>query len=180
MQRLLVDQCGIADLTDLAEEHDTHTVGNKTDDRQVVADKQISQAVLCLNVFEQVEHLALYRYVQRGYRLIADDERRMQRNGSCNSDPLALSAGKLMRITVEEITRHADCIHQLQHPFCQCLFILTNLIRHKRLCNNITHIHTRIEGCIRILEDHLHLPAVRCKFSRLHGRNFHIPVPDIS
>ena len=92
MQRLFVDQRGIADLTDLTEEHDTHTVGNKTDDRQVVADKQIRQAVLCLNVFKQVEHLALYRYVQRGYRLIADDKRRMQCNSSCDSDPLALTA----------------------------------------------------------------------------------------
>ena len=58
----------------MAQEHYTDAVRNKVDDRKIMPDEEIGQAVLLLQVLEQVQHLALHRNIQCGDRFIADDQ----------------------------------------------------------------------------------------------------------
>ena len=68
------------------------------DDGQIVGDEKIRQVALFLQGFQQVDDLRLNGDVQRGDRLIADDELGVQGQRTGNADTLALAAGELMRV----------------------------------------------------------------------------------
>jgi hypothetical protein len=51
-----------------------------------------------LQILEQVDDLGLNRDIQRRDRLIADDEVWIRCNRAGDSDPLALTAGELVRL----------------------------------------------------------------------------------
>ena len=64
---------------------------------QVVADEQQRQAELVLQVRQQVDDLRLDRDVERGDRLVADDQVRPGRERAGDADALALAAGEFVR-----------------------------------------------------------------------------------
>ena len=53
-----------------------------------------------LQVREQVDDLRLDRDVERGDRLVADDEPRLDRERAGDADPLPLAAGEFVRIAL--------------------------------------------------------------------------------
>ena len=61
------------------------------DDGQIVGDEKIRQVALFLQGFQQVDDLCLNGDVQRGDRLIADDELGVQGQRTGNADTLALA-----------------------------------------------------------------------------------------
>ena len=74
-------------LDDLAEIHDGDTMRHVLDDRQIVADEEQRKAELALQILQQVDDLRLDRDVERGDRLVADDQFgfRRQRAGNANA-----------------------------------------------------------------------------------------------
>src|SRR5665213_335467 len=84
---------------DTAQVHDADRAGNVTDNGQIVGDEEVRQSKLSLEPLEQVQDLRLNGYVERGYRLVQHNERRVHREGPGNPDPLPLATGELMRIT---------------------------------------------------------------------------------
>ena len=63
-----------------------------------MADEQIGQPLLFLEVRKQVQDLVLDRHIQCRDRFITDDKLRRSRQRTRNSDPLALPARELVRI----------------------------------------------------------------------------------
>ena len=63
-----------------------------------MADKQIGQLQLLLQVPEQIDDLGLDGYVKGGHGLVADDDLGFNHQGPCNADTLALSAGESVGI----------------------------------------------------------------------------------
>ena len=61
---------------------------------------RVGQTELFLQIFQQVDHLSLDGNIQRGNRLIADDQGRLKGQGAGNTNTLALTAGKFMRVAV--------------------------------------------------------------------------------
>ena len=61
-------------------------------DAEVVGDEQIGEAELLLEILQQVDDLGLDRDVQRRDGLVADDQLGLERERSCDADPLALAA----------------------------------------------------------------------------------------
>lgn len=61
------------------------------DNAQVMGDKYISQVILLLQTVKQVQYLRLDGYVQRGNRLITDDQLGIQGKRPGNIDTLSLS-----------------------------------------------------------------------------------------
>ena len=100
MARVGVDLVAVGQLHDLAQVHDRHTVADVLDDPQVVRDEEVGQAELLLQVLQQVDDLRLDRDVERGHRLVGDDEARLHRQGARDADPLALAAAELVRVAV--------------------------------------------------------------------------------
>ena len=99
-----------------AEVHDGDPVGDVVDDAEVVRDEDVRQVELVLQVVEQVDHLRLDRDVERGDRLVGDDQLRVQRERARDADPLPLSARELVRVAVDVIGREPDDLEQLAHP----------------------------------------------------------------
>ena len=81
-------------------------------DGQVVGDEDVREAVLRLQVLEQVDDLRLDRYVERADRLVAHDELGVQRKSARDPDPLALTAGELVREPVGDVGAQADLAQQ--------------------------------------------------------------------
>ena len=70
------------------------------DDAEIVRDEQQRQVERRLHVAQQIEDLRLDRDVERGRRLVGDDQRRLagQRHGDQHA--LAHAAGELVRVVV--------------------------------------------------------------------------------
>jgi hypothetical protein len=62
------------DLDQLAEIHDRDAVADVLHHREVVGDEEIGEAEALLQVLQQVDDLRLDRHVERGDRLVADDQ----------------------------------------------------------------------------------------------------------
>ena len=84
--------------------------------REVVGDEQVGEPPIALEIGEQVEDLGLHRDVQRGDRLVAHDEGRLHGERAGDADPLALAAGKLVRIAVRVAGVEAHLFQQPSHP----------------------------------------------------------------
>ncbi len=86
------------DLDETAEVHHADAVRHVAHDREVVADEQVGEPEAVLQVAHQVEDLRLHRHVERGGRLVADDEFGIAGKRARDRDALALSAGEFVRI----------------------------------------------------------------------------------
>ncbi|MDT4850998.1 hypothetical protein FQZ97_851660 [compost metagenome] len=71
------------------------------DHREVVADEQVADAELLLQVLHEVEHLGLHRDVERAHGLVGHDELGARDECARDGDALALAAGELVRVLVE-------------------------------------------------------------------------------
>ena len=99
----------------LPQVHDRHTIRNMFDHIQVVRNKQVGQPEFSLQVLQDIEHLGLDGYIQRGDRLIADDKLRTQCQGASNPDPLALSTLEFMGKTPGVIIFETHLFQGLKH-----------------------------------------------------------------
>src|SRR5699024_9647699 len=102
VQRIVVQLIAIGQLDDLAEIHHGDPYGDVSNDRKVVGDEEIGQPELVLQILEQVDDLRLNRDIERGNRLVADDEIRICGERAGDADTLSLTAGELVRVAVGE------------------------------------------------------------------------------
>src|SRR3546814_18007362 len=70
-------------------------------------------AKVTLQVLQEVQHLRLDRHVERGDRLVADQELGPKRERAGDADALALPAGEAMRVAPDVLAVEADQAHQL-------------------------------------------------------------------
>ena len=77
-------------LDDLAEVHHGDTVRHVLDDRKIMADEEQREAEFLLQILQQVDYLRLDRDVERGDRLVADDQFGFGRQSPRDADALAL------------------------------------------------------------------------------------------
>ena len=124
------------------------------DDVQIVRDEQIGQPALGLEFLQQVEHLRLHRLVQRGDRLVQDQQARLERQRAGDVDALALAARQFVRIArAHRRGLQADARHQRTRPGQRVRFGGAVDLRSVR--DRFEHRQPRIERCERILEHHL-------------------------
>ena len=60
-----------------------------------------------LQLDEHVDDLRLDRHVERRHRLVADQQRRLERERARDADALALAAGELVRIALGHVGQQA-------------------------------------------------------------------------
>ncbi len=88
------------------EHHDP--VGEVADDAEVVGDEEVRHALLGLEVDQQVEDRRLHGHVERGRRLVADDDARVARKRAPDRDALLEPARELHRANAQEPLVEAD------------------------------------------------------------------------
>jgi hypothetical protein len=120
----------------------------------------VRQAELRLEVLEQVQDLRLDGHVQRGHRLVGDDEAGPQGERAGDADALALAAAEGVGKAAHILGAEPDAAEQLGHALL-ALAPAADAVDVEGLAHEVEQRHARIEGGERILEDHLHLPAER-------------------
>ena len=131
-------------------------VGDVLDDGQVVGDEQIGQVALFLQLLQQVDDLRLDGHVQRGDRLVADDELGIQRQRAGDADALALAAGELVRIAGLVVGLQAAVVHDLVDIVVK-LVLGDQVVLAHGLADDLADRQARGQAGERVLEDDLHL-----------------------
>ncbi len=111
-------------------------------------------------------------YIEGRYRFIANNEFRFYGQSPGDTDALALAPAELMRIAVDLVRAQSDTVQQLPDPFLDAVSP-GQIVDVQRLGNDITDIHSWIEGAVGILEDNLHLPTQL--FFPLSGKTEYVP-----
>ena len=97
MRGWLEQFAALGDLDNAAEIHHADAARHVPDHGEVVADEEIGEAELVLQVAHQIEDLRLHRDIERRGRLVADDELGFRGQRARDRDPLPLAAGKFVR-----------------------------------------------------------------------------------
>ena len=90
-----------ADLGDAPGVHHRDPVGGLGDHAHVVRDEHHRGAALARQALEQLDDLRLDRHVERGGRLVGDDQARFGAQGERDHHALAHAAGELVRVIAE-------------------------------------------------------------------------------
>ncbi len=98
MLRVAEDLLSGAQLDEFPGAHDGDPCGDLRHHRKAVRDQQVGQAKLLLQFLQQYQHLCTNGNIQRGNRLIGNDQLRPQNQRARDADALALAAGKFVRI----------------------------------------------------------------------------------
>ena len=105
-------------LDDLAGVHHHHPVGARGDHAEVVRDQDHRHLQVAAQAVDQVEDLRLDRHVERGRRLVGDQQLRRAGERHRDHHALAQAAGELVRVVAEPLVgpRHADELEHLARP----------------------------------------------------------------
>ena len=82
---------------------------------EIVRDEDVGEPELVLEVVEEVDDLGLDRHVERGDRLVGDDQPRIQGERTRDADPLSLPARELVWIAVDVGRGEADYLQEPPH-----------------------------------------------------------------
>jgi len=148
--------------------HDDHLLGQLPHDREVVADQQVADAGRVPDVGEQVQHLRLDRHVERGDRLIEDQQLRLGGERPGDRHPLPLPAGQRPGRGGPLPSVEADEPGQFRHPLPAPLR-RPAVVDAQHLVDRGFRAVPRVEAGVRILEDDLHLTAAPPALARGAG-----------
>ena len=150
-------------LYNISKIHNCDLMSKRTNQRQVMTDKQHTDILFFLKAHKKLDHGFLYRNIQCRGSLITYQNLRFQRKCTCNTDTLSLTTTHVMGITVYKISRK---LYHLQ-KFSGLGFFFTFFqfpIIDQWLCKNVHNLHFRIKRSKRILEYHLHVLTVQPGF----------------
>ncbi len=102
------DFFGGADFDDFSPTHHGDAITEIAHYRHGVRDEEIGEAEVALQFFEQVDDLRADADVERGDRLVTDNEPGPQDQSAGNADSLALASGKFMGVAAESGFVEAD------------------------------------------------------------------------
>ena len=151
--------------------HHGDPVGDLGDDAEIVGDEQHRHATGRLYLPDQREYLRLRRHVERGGRLVGDQDVGLERERHRDHRALPLAAGDLVRIRVEHARRLGQ-MHRSEHvedapaPF-RARYRLVYLDRLLDLAAEREH---RVQRRHRFLEDHRDAAAAQLAESRRRRR----------
>ena len=144
-------------LDDLAGVHHQHVVGHLGDHAEIVGDDQDRHAEPSLQVLQQVEDLRLDGDVERGGRLVGDQQRGLAAKRHGDHHALAHAARQAVRIVVDPLGGGRNA-HQLEHLDGAFPGRLRRHpgVRQDRLDDLLADRMDRVERGHRLLEDHRH------------------------
>ena len=145
-----------------AQIHHRHPVGDMVHHMQVVGDDHHGQSQPFAQLIEQVENLALNRYIQPRRRFVGDDQHRVERDGPRHADAPRLPARKLVGIAIGIFERQPDKRQEPRRLILQIAAL--EAMNAQGFGDDIAHRHARRKRSDRILKHHRHAPP-----QRFHG-----------
>ena len=117
-------------------------------------DEDVGQAQALLEIGQQVEDLGLDRHVQRGDRLVADDDLRARSQCAGDRQALALAARELVRVACLRVGGQPDQTQQLGYAGL-ALRAGERLVQQQRFSQHGACRHARVERAVGVLKHHL-------------------------
>ena len=160
-------------LHDLSGVHHRDPIGPAGHDAEVVGDEQDRHAVAVAQPVEHLEDLRLHRDVERGRRLVGDQDLGLRGQRDRDHHPLPHAAAELVRVGVEPRGRIGDphLLEQLQRAPARLGPGDVEVGQHA-FGDLVAHGEHRVEAGHRILEDHADPaapdPAQALAFQRQH------------
>ena len=160
MARLVKQLLGRSLLGDARGVHDDDAVGVARDHAEIMRDDDQRDVELARQVLHQLENLRLNRHVERGGRLVGDDQFRIAGESDGDHHALAHAAGELMRVLVEPAFRvgNADKGQQFDGARLRLLVVHAEMDL-QRLLDLQPDGQDRVERGHRLLEDHRYVAA---------------------
>ena len=157
---------GVEDLGDragldgLARVHDAEPVAGLEDEAEVVADEEHRRAELAAEILDELDDAGLDGDVERGGRLVEDEECRLRHQRHGDDDALLLAAGELVRVAVEDARRvgQADGLDGAER-LGPGLRGARALVDHRHFHELAPDLHRRVQARHRLLVDHRDLGA---------------------
>ena len=109
MGRVGKERLGRSELDQSPRVHDRKPVGETGHDAQVVGDDQDGHPELCPKPPQQVQDLGLDRHIERGRRLVGDEQAGLAAEGHGDHRPLPHPAAELVRVVVDPRRPHSGC-----------------------------------------------------------------------
>ena len=157
--RAVEDDVRRAELLQPAEVEDGDAVRDVAHDAEVVGDEEVRDPLLRLELDEEVEDRGLHRHVERGGRLVADDELRVAGERARDRDPLLEAAGELNRLLRQRPLRHADARDEIAQPLPRQPRRRSPRASHRAQEDAADRV-APVERRVRVLEDDLERPQV--------------------
>ena len=104
----------------------------------LVLNEQVGQIHPLLEIHQQIDNLSLYGNIQRGNRLVTNDELRAQAQCPCDAHHLALAPVQLMWILKQHVWRDPRHLAKLVDGVFQ-LLLCTGLVNFVGLRQDITN-----------------------------------------
>jgi hypothetical protein len=147
---------------DAARVHHDHARRELGHDAEVVRDEHHAHLQFVLELAQQVEDLRLHRDVERGRRLVGDEQLGLAGERHCDHDPLAHAARELMRVRIDARLRSGDA-DELQHldRLVARLPARRFLVQLDDFGDLASHRVDGVERGHRLLEDHRDLPTAK-------------------
>jgi hypothetical protein len=168
MAGLCEEVLAIGEFDDLSLAHDCDAAAEVGDNRQIMADQDVGEGELSLELLEEVQDLGLDGDVECACWLIADDDIRAERKGARDGDALALATGELVGVAGAGIGGEAAADEELGGA-CGAILRGADGVDVEWLFDDVGDAHARIERAARILEDDLHAPSDGDEFGTLRG-----------
>ncbi len=127
--------------------------------------KYVSDSCCCRSI-SRFDDLCLDGHVEGGYRLVQNEERRVERKSTGKPDALALTAAELVRKAIEMGGVETDKPEELPDALLACSPI-AKPVNDERLLDDLLRAHSRIQRRIRVLKHDLHVTAC---FAQLRPR----------
>ena len=148
--------------------HDREAVADLDEHREVVGDEEHREDEAVLQVLQQPEHLRLHHHVERGRRLVGDDDLRVAGERHRDHHALLLATGELVRVVVGASRREAHLLEELADPARRARLVGRGVHEHRLgdLVADRAHGVQRVERALE--DDRRARPAHRAQTARLH------------
>ena len=135
--------------------HHHHFIGDVFHHGKIVADEEIGEVVLLLEVGEEIEDLRLNGNIKGRYRFIEDENFRIEHESPGNGNALALAAGKHVGVAVVMFRPETHACHHGAGFFLALGFWRLG-IHQQGLLENGADFLARVERAVGILKNDLH------------------------
>ncbi|HLS13150.1 MAG TPA: hypothetical protein VK095_01405 [Beutenbergiaceae bacterium] len=170
-----------ADLHDPAQIHDRYSVTEVFCRGQVMGDVDVGQVQVPAQVEHQFQDLGAHAHIQHGDRLIGNKQLRAADDRPGDDGTLLLPTGQFGGQFVQELLgRHqAGSLQRLDHPLSFSLLVLDQALDAQRVADGGPQVHRGVEGCVRVLEDHLQAAAQGAQPRLAHRRQVYVAIADL-
>ena len=146
---------GLPRLHDPSGVHHGQPIGEPGNDAKVVRDHQDGHIQVGTEAAEEIENLGTDRDVERGRRLVRDQERWLAGQGHRDHRPLPHAAAELVWVVVHAAPwgRDSDHVEQLDGPFARRR-VIQSAVSLEALSDLSADGQDRVQARQRILEDH--------------------------